>query len=186
MRLKAVLTLFILSLLTIAVLPEEVRLGSSYKLVYFHVPVSVVTIVSILLFPAIHLRFPEIVKEASLTTTVYALVHLLLSAIFMFAAWGGIIFSEPKFVFSVVLLFFALVHASLCFIDVSLAKYYSFLAFAVVPYFYLQTISASFQLHPKGVEMPTFLYLPYVFTFPLVVILYLELARILSSKSKSI
>lgn len=177
MRYMALAALLAVSVALIVALPSESRLGETYKLVYFHVPVSIVTIATVLLFPLFHLRFPEFTERASLTTTVYALVHLTLSAIFMYAAWGGVVFSEPKFVFSLVLLFFALTHTSLCFVDLRLARYYSFLAIVIVPYFYFQATSASFQLHPKGVEMPVFLYLPYIFTFPLIMLTYIMLIK---------
>ncbi len=176
MRYTALAALLAVSVALIIILPSESRLGDSYKLIYFHVPVSIITIATVLLFPFVHLRYPDLIVRVSLTTTAYALVHLILSAVFMYEAWGGIIFSEPKFVFSLVLLFFAITHTTLCFVDLRLARYYSFLAIGIVPYFYMQAASASFQLHPRGVEMPAVLYLPYVLTFPLILLTYLALS----------
>ncbi len=176
MRYVTLTVLLVISAVLIAALPAESRLGETYKLIYIHVPISLVTIATTLLLPLVHLRLPGFVKGVSLTTTAYAAVHLILSAVFMYAAWGGIILSEPKFVFSLVLLFFTATHTAQCFVDLRLARYYSLLAIVIVPYFYFQAASAGFQLHPKGVEMPAFLYLPYALTFPLVTLTYITLA----------
>lgn len=176
MRYITLTALFAISIALITALPSESRLGETYKLVYFHVPISFVTITTILLFPLINIRWPELAKGASLTTTTYATIHIILSAVFMYAAWGGMVFSEPKFVFSLVLLFFTVTHTLLCFVDLRLARYYSFLAIVIVPYFYLQAALTGFQLHPRGVEMPALLYFPYIFTFPLVTLTYITLA----------
>ncbi|AKG92153.1 hypothetical protein GAH_00500 [Geoglobus ahangari] len=182
MRSKVLVTLFGITLTLVVFLPSEHRLGDVYKLIYFHVPISIVTISTILLFPLFHARFASRVMALSVTTTVYALVHLILSAVFMYAAWSGVIFSEPKFVFSSVLLIFALSHTLLCFVDRKLAKYYSFLSLIVVPYFYMQATLASFQLHPRGVEMPAILYLPYLFSAPMIVLLYVEISERLKAR----
>ncbi len=178
MRSGAVLLLFLASLILIFLMPSESSLGESYKLVYFHVPITVITIGSLLVFPLLHFRIDILEMRAlSVSTAVYSAVHIAISSIFMLMAWGGLIFSEIRFVFSVTLFLFAVTHSLLCFIDVRLARFYSFLIYLMVPYFYFQLTRAEFQLHPTIVQMPAMLYIPYTLSFPSVFIFYLMMAK---------
>ncbi len=170
--------LFAFSILLIIPLPQEVRLGNAYKLVYFHVPVTAVTIFSAMVLPLFHHKLElEAVKSLSISSTIFAALHLVISAFFMQVAWGGVIISEPKFTFSLILLIFLFIHTLLCFLDRKIARAYSFLSPAFIAYFYYLTTLAEFQLHPERVAMPLLFYLPYFFTFPLVIAIYVDLAR---------
>ncbi len=178
MRSRIILLLFIASMVLIFLMPSESNLGESYKLIYFHVPVTVITIISLLMFPILHLRINSLdVKTLSISTAVFSVAHLIISSIFMLLAWGGLIFSEVRFVFSVTLFLFAVTHSLLCFIDMKLARVYSFLVYLMVPYFYLQLTRAEFQLHPTVVQMPAMLYIPYLFSFPFVFLFYLVISK---------
>ncbi|MBE8538899.1 hypothetical protein [Geoglobus acetivorans] len=178
MRNRLMTALFVIFSLLILLLPEENRLGSSYKLIYIHVPVTIITIGTLLAFPVLHFRIgDDSMKALSLSTLLFSIIHLAISSIFMLLAWGGLIFSEARYVFSVVLLLFALTHTVLCFLDKRLAKMYSFAIYLTVPYFYIRIVTSDFQLHPSFVRMPTELYIPYLFSFPLILIAYVALSR---------
>ena len=169
-----IILLLAASLALIFLMPSESSLGESYKIIYFHVPVTVITIGTLLIFPILHFRIdsPKM-KGMSITTSIYAAVHLIISSVFMMMAWGGLIFSEIRFVFSVTIFLFAVSHSLLCFIDLRLARVYSFLVYMIVPYFYFLLTRAEFQLHPTMVQMPAMLYIPYIFSFPFVAAVYL-------------
>jgi len=183
MDFRAVTLLFIASVALIILMPSESTLGDSYKLVYFHVPITVITVISMILFPALHFKtnYAEI-RAFSTATSLYSGIHLIISSIFMFVAWGGIIFSEIRFAFSVTLFLFAITHTSLCFLDLRLARAYSFFIYPVILYFYIQLTKAEFQLHPATVKMPAPLYIPFIFSFPLVFLLYFRLKNFVKSK----
>ncbi len=179
MNLKIAVMLFLITAILIAVMPSESSLGESYKLIYLHVPITVITIGSLLLFPILHFKIDiKSVQGFSVATLIYSALHLVISSVFMYMAWGGLIFSEIRFVFSLTLFLFALTHSLLCFIDSRLSRAYSFFIYLIVPYFYLQLTRAEFQLHPTFVQMPALLYIPYFFSFPFVVMVYVLLKNV--------
>ncbi len=182
MYLKAIFGLFLATIILITIMPSENDLGESYKLIYFHVPVTVVTIGTLALFPFLHFKIsiPEI-RSFSVVTSIYSAIHLVISSLFMYVAWGGLIFSEVRFVFSLTLFLFALSHSILCFIETKLARIYSFLIYAVFPYFYLKLTNTQFQLHPTFVQMPLLFYVPYIFSFPLIILFYFMIKNYLKN-----
>ena len=178
MRLKLMIVFFSLTLMSIFPLPSESKLGESYKLIYFHVPVTFVTLGSLLLFPILHFRVNNLeMKALSISTVTYSMIHLIISSIFMLMTWGDLIFSEVRFVFSIAIFMFAATHSLLCFIDIRLARIYSFLVYPLIPYFYLQLTKAEFQLHPTVIQMPAMLYIPYFFSIPFVFLFYLMIGE---------
>jgi len=173
MKRKVLIALFILTILSILILPQESKLGESYKLIYIHVPVTFIVISSLLLFPILHFKFQEMQMRAlSVSAFVYSALHITISSIFMTLTWGGLAFTEIRFIFSLTIFFFALTHALLSYIDIRLARLYSFLIYIITPYFYFQLLKAEFQLHPRVVEMPAYFYIPYLFSFPLMLMIY--------------
>ncbi len=183
MHLRVMAGLLLISLILIAAMPSESSLGESYKLVYIHVPVTAVMIVSLILFPILHFRMAlSDIRSFSTATSVYSIIHLIVSLIFMYVSWGGIVFSEVRFAFSVTLFLFAITHTFLCFLDSGLARAYSFFIYPIILYFYAVLSRTEFQLHPTAVKMPLLLYIPYIFSVPLVLLLYFQLKNFVRSK----
>ncbi len=173
MKEKVLISLTILTILSILILPQENKLGESYKLIYIHVPVTVIMISSLLLFPILQFKIQEEqAKSLSVSILAFSAFHITISSMFMLLTWGGLAFTEIRFIFSITIFFFALTHALLSYIDLRLAKLYSFLIYIITPYFYIQISKAEFQLHPTFVEMPAYFYIPYLVSFPLMLMIY--------------
>lgn len=165
------LTAFVLALFT----PAEERLGNSYKLIYIHLPLSIISFASLFFFPLLAYYEKRPLNFAS-ATLIFILVNLLLSALFMWMAWGGISTSEPRVTFNVFLLLLIAFFIITLKISKHTAIIYSIIQPALACWVYQGISKVPFQLHPVSlVEMDITMKLPLFFTFPAFAMIYYEI-----------
>jgi hypothetical protein len=166
-------TLFLL----VAIMPPEKSLGNSYKFIYIHIPLSVIVLGSVLLYPLIiaALRNTEFAAMTfSIVTLLFSVLQLLVSILFMEFAWSGIAFYEPRMLFNVLLTVILAGAVVLGVVHHRLALIYSVaIPFASVWLYNAVMANYTFQLHPVGlVGMNALLMTPFVVSIPFSAILY--------------
>ncbi|HID42458.1 MAG TPA: hypothetical protein EYP30_01565 [Archaeoglobaceae archaeon] len=170
----AIVLLFVAFLLALFT-PAEERLGNSYKLIYVHLPLSIISFTSLFLFPFLT-YFDLRPGNFAIATLIFIIVNLILSAVFMWAAWGGISISEPRVIFNIFLILLVIFFV----VSLTISKHIALLYSVIQPllaYWVYQSISkVPFQLHPVSlVEMDIIMRLPFFFTFPAFAIIYYSL-----------
>jgi hypothetical protein len=99
-------------LIAAALSPGESALGHGYKLLYLHLPLLSLSLGSFFLaslLAVMALRSPHRSPQALaavLLGLLFGVGNLLVGELFALLAWGGVTFSEPRFLFSVLTLAF--------------------------------------------------------------------------------
>lgn len=178
MKIKVAIVLLALALILSFFAPSEAFLGDYYKLIYIHLPLSIISFASLFLFPvATYLNWKP--QNMALATFIFLSVNLGLSAIFMQVAWGGISTAEPRAIFNVFLLLLLVFFLVCLALSRNVALIYSVVQLILAIWLYLKLSEAPFQLHPISVvDMGLLMKLPLVFTFPAFVIIYYMLTEI--------
>jgi len=169
---KTIVGLFFVAIILSLYAPTEQRLGDSYKLIYFHLPLSLISFASLFLLPIATILNRRVLRLA-FATVIFIIANLLLSALFMYLAWGGISTSEPRVTFNI----FLLIMVGLFMVSLKISRYAAFLYSLVQIYLaywlYKSVSEAPFQLHPISlVEMDITMKLPLLFTFPAFILVY--------------
>lgn len=169
---RIIALLFFISLILSFYAPTEQRLGDSYKLIYIHLPLSLISFASLFLFPIATIINKKVLRLAFATIT-FIVTNLILSAVFMYFAWGGISTSEPRVTFNV----FLLIMVGLFVVSLKISRYtavlYSLVQIYLAYWLYKSVSEAPFQLHPISlVEMDITMKLPLLFTFPAFIMIY--------------
>lgn len=178
MKTKVAVVLLAVALILSFISPSEEILGDYYKLVYLHLPLSIISFASLFVFPAaVYLNWRP--QNMAVATIIFLSVNLGLSAVFMQVAWGGVSTAEPRAVFNIfllVLLVFFLVCLTL---SRNVALVYSVVQLILAIWLYRGVSEAPFQLHPISVvDMGLLMKLPLVFTFPALILVYYKLTEI--------
>jgi len=179
MRFAVLITILALAFAVSAALaPPEERLGNSYKLIYLHLPLTFFSFLTVALLPFLSLMEvsgrkikPEKFAAAGLA---FAFANLVVSAIFMTLAWGGVATSEPRFALTALLIILLLLFVAAKHISPQIGLTYSILMPFLIVYVY--TGSSGFQLHPSslvGLEPP--MIVPMLFSFPLAALVYFRI-----------
>ncbi|MFO7967715.1 MAG: hypothetical protein R6U44_08970 [Archaeoglobaceae archaeon] len=186
MKIKVAIALLAVALILSFIAPSEAFLGDYYKLIYFHLPLSIISFASLFLFPAA-VYFSWRPQNMVVATIAFLSVNLGLSAIFMQVAWGGISTAEPRAVFSIFLLLLLVLFLVCLMLSRSVALVYSVVQLILAIWLYQGVSEAPFQLHPISlVDMGLLMKLPLVFTFPALVLIYYRLTEINTDSLKSI
>lgn len=186
MKIKVAVVLLTVALILSFIAPSEAFLGDYYKLIYLHLPLSIISFASLFLLPAaVYLDWRS--RNMAVATIIFLSVNLGLSALFMQAAWGGVSTAEPRAVFSIFLLLLLIFFLVCLMLSRNVALVYSVVQLVLAIWLYQEVSKAPFQLHPISlVDMGLLMKLPLVFTFPALVLIYYRLTEINWSSLKSI
>ncbi len=166
------------ALFLIAILmPPERSLGNSYKFIYIHLPLSVIVLGSVLLYPLIiaAVRNAEFgAMTFAIVTLLFSIIQIAVSMLFMEFAWSGIAFYEPRMLFNMAIIVVLAGSVALGFLHHRLALAYSIAVPIVAVWLYYAAVSSyTFQLHPGGlVKMSALLLSPFTVAFAFFGILY--------------
>jgi len=185
---RFMILLFMIALVNAIVAPKDSVLGNSYKLIYIHLPISIISTLSIFFLSGVSYYYyftkkKNLVLSFALSTLLLVILNLLLSIIFMNMTWGGFTFLEPRILFLILFEFLiALFIITLAFPPV-VTLIYSIIQAVIATWSYFSLNNFSFQLHPLSVaEMSFIMKFPLIFTFPATLILYHQLALLINSK----
>ena len=164
-------------LLLIILLPPERSLGESYKFIYIHIPLSVIVLGSVLIYPLVMVAFRNSRMEAmtfAIVTLLFSIIQILVSMLFMEFAWSGIAFHEPRMLFNTAIVVVLAGSVILGFIHPRLALVYSTsVPFMAAWLYYTIMSSYTFQLHPGSlVRMDALFLSPFAVSFPFFALLY--------------
>ncbi len=178
MKIKVAVALLVAALILSFFAPSEAFLGDYYKLIYLHLPLSIISFASLFLFPAAtYLNWRP--QNLAMATIVFLSVNLAITALFMQVAWGGISTAEPRAVFNVFLLLLLIFFLVCLVLSRNIALVYSGVQLILAIWLYQEASKASFQLHPVSlIDMGLLMKLPLVFTFPALAIIYYKLTEI--------
>ncbi len=177
MKIKVAVVLLVVALVLSFMAPSEVFLGDYYKLVYLHLPLSIISFASLFILPAAtYVGWRP--QNMAVATIIFLAVNLGLSAIFMQVAWGGISTVEPRAVFNVFLLLLLVFFLVCLALSRSVALVYSVVQLILAIWLYQGVSESPFQLHPVSVvDMGLMMKLPLVFTFPALALIYYRLTE---------
>lgn len=178
MKIKVAVALLAVASILSFIAPSVEILGDYYKLVYIHLPLSIISFASLFLFPvAIYFNWrPQNLAVASI---IFLSVNLGLSAVFMQVAWGGISTAEPRALFNVFLLLLLIFFLVCLVLSRNVALVYSVVQLILAIWLYQGVSKAPFQLHPISlVDMGLLMKLPLLFTFPAFIIIYYRLTEV--------
>jgi hypothetical protein len=164
-------TLFLLFALTLSLAylaPQETILGYSYKLIYLHLPLLYVSLISLSLCGVFSLaslrdeRFYRRSFNAGVLGVAFGVGTLITTAAFMTMAWGGIAFSEPRLRALLITygLFFVYLGVHRLNRREVTALYVIIATLLALSTYYCLVYQTTFQLHPQGVSMPLKMKLP--------------------------
>jgi heme exporter protein C len=166
--LQTIFLLFALTSVLAFLAPPESVLGYSYKLIYLHIPLLYVSLISLFLTLAFSLAslreksFYPRAFNAALLGIVFGVGTIIVTAAFMTMAWGGVVFSEPRFRVMIITYGLFLVYLGVHRLNKKeMTALYALIAtlLALSSYHFLVN-GSTFQLHPGGVTMPLKMKLP--------------------------
>jgi|GEM_PF-3007166 hypothetical protein len=177
-KIAALMVLGVILVPIVMLLPPEKSLGNSYKFIYVHLPMSIIVLGSVMLYPIIILAFRNTELSAltfTIVTFLFSIAQILVSMLFMQFAWSGIAFYEPRMLFNLAIVVILAGSVALRFLEQKLAFSYSLAVPILAIWVYYSIMSNyTFQLHPESfVKMNVLLLSPFVIAIPFFGLLYI-------------